>query len=510
MHRIIIVILILVLIIYYLYKKNNENYVSIPQNNQAIINDIYSIIVSNTTQNPNQMIVTNKITQDVSATQLTIGNNLSTQKIIGNNIKANVITSESVNFINDNKLIVNAVCDFSNNCLSVTELNNLNYLVNPKIHRMYFPDASNCIIFEKLNFITIGFNNQYSILGTTTGKVITTDTTPSATVNPFLYNTDKIGYYCTPQANNDSDNNMGFVVNIPTPAQLGFTPSVLWIEVYNLNEGGKSFQVSDGVNFSVKIGSYRNNYNIMRPDGGISSNLFNLDKNSYWFSIPFDYNTISSQKILYVSRYVSESGDFKICGLAFTTNPWNHFSVPILSIRWNLNNTISDMRGPLSITTNISSNEFSIYLNTSGKTNKSNIIVRIPVVNSGKDKVLYLISTNEGTYSVDVIKGVYIFTNPNIHPSIASTTKDLTTATTADTFDNPMVKLTNFSASFNNPFSRNSNSSNYRRYTATIIPKQYITSNFIIIGMQYPYSISTGWSWSTTRIKEMGTHDLLM
>jgi len=515
MHRIIVIILLLLLIIYYLYMKKKESYVTIPTQHQNMVKDIYSIVLSDKQINPNGISINNRIQQDISASNLTIGQNLKTNNIRGNIIKSNFITAETVSFIDKNIIVAENICDQNNNCLQQEDIENLNYLLNPKRNRMYFADASNCKIFDNLSDITIG--KTFAILGATSGT-LTLDASPrpsppSATVNPFLYNTDKNGFYYTPQANYDSSNNTGFVINIPTPSQLGFQPEVLWVEIYNLYPGGKSFQVSDGANFSVKTGTYYNNYNIIRPDGGISTNSYNLNQNSYWLPIPFNYDTIQSQKKLYISRYICDSSELRICGIAFSTNPWNHLPVTALSVYWNLNRLQSDARTTLTRTPDATgevdaNDEWSIFLNTYGPSKLSNLIVRIPIVNNNKDKILYLISSNDINYGLDTIKGVYIFTNPNVHPSIASTTKDLTKATATDTNDNPMYKLNNFSPSFDNPFARSFNSSNYKRYLATIIPKERITSNFIIIGLQFPVSFAN-YGWSNTRFKEIGTHDLL-
>jgi hypothetical protein len=173
---------------------------------------------------------------------------------------------------------------------------------------------------------------------------------------------------------------------------------------------------------------------------------------------------------------------------------------------YNTNKLLTDSRysSPAMLTDNVIWNtEYVTWRNTSGPANPSNIIVRIPIVNSGRDKILYLVTHNDNWN--ENMKAVFIFEKPNIQPTI-SNTKDLTTATFNDISNNPMIRLDNFTTTFNNPFSRHYNSSVYNRYIGTVIPSNLIKTDYIILGLQLPVALDST-SLMGTRIKHIGTHD---
>jgi len=329
------------------------------------------------------------------------------------------------------------------------------------------------------------------------------------TGRPFFVN-NKVGYYYDPQSNNDASNNIGFIINIPTPNQLGFVPSVLWVEVYNFSI--IQMQISDGEFFTNQHILNQNNYNMYGPDGNITQNLYNqINQNNdtiqpVWIPMPFNYNTISSSKRLILSRAYANIQYLYISGIAFSTNPWNHLTLHALNIKYNTNKLLTDSRYsyPAMLTENdIKNTEYVTWRDTSGPTNPSNIIVRIPIVNSGRDKILYLVTHND-TWNENM-KAVFIFEKPNLQPTI-SNTKDLTIATFNDISNNPLIRLDNFTTTFNNPFSRHYNSSVYNRYIATVIPSNLIKTNYIIVGLQLPVALDST-SLMGTRIKHIGTHD---
>lgn len=505
MHRIIIVILILVLFIYYLYNKKKESYDTIPSQYQTSLNNIYSLILNNQLIPINSVQVTNTLQQNISGSILSVGTNISTSRLNVTNLKVNNLTTSTIRMEETDQLkpiIVNNICNENNVCLTQKNIDMFNLLENPILNRMYLSDASNCKIFNNLN--SIKYQNQdniFKILGVTIGRNIVIEADGS---KPFFVN-NKVGYYYSTQANTDGSNNIGFTIYVPTPSQLGFTPAVLWVEVYDCY--ALIIQITDDAGF-INFHAYdQNNYNIYAPDGNITQNLFNVNNQPIWIPMPFNYNTISSSKRLILSRvFANLEKQFKISGIAFTTNPWNHLILSSIAITYNSNKLLTDSRylSPEMLTdVSIWNNDYISWRNTTGPTNPSNIIVRIPIVNSGSDKILFLV-TNNDTFN-ETMKAVYIFEQPNIQPTI-SNTKDLTTATINDISNNPMIKLDNFTTSFNNPFSRHYNSSVYNKYIGTVIPSNLIKTDYIIVGLQLPVALNSTLLVGT-RIEHIGTHD---
>jgi hypothetical protein len=503
--RIIIIIIILLLLIYYLYNKNKEYYTIISDEYQDSISNIYSLILNNQLMPINSIKVSKTLDQDINGTKLNVGTNiiaktLNTTNLKVNNLIANAITMEESNI--SEPIVVNNICDTNNNCLTKTDINMLNLLENPIINRMYLSDALNCKIFNNLNLIKYENQNSFKILSVGLGKNLMQDLTSK----PFFVN-NKIGLFYDPQNGLDALNNIGFNIYIPTPNQLGFIPSVLWVEVYSTSI--IVMQISDGVNFTNQHILNQNNYNIISPDGNITQNLYKVNDQPMWIPMPFNYDTILQSiegKRLILTRTDASNNPLRISGMAFSTNPWNHLNLHAFNIMNNTYKLLNDMRknSPAMATgSEILNSEYTIFRNTTGPTNPSNIIVRIPVINSGSDKILYLITHND--IRNENMKAVYIFQKSDVQPTI-SNSKDLTTATFNDISNNPMIRLDNFTTTFNNPFSRHYNSSVYNRYIGTVIPSNLITSNFIIVGLQLPIAINTH-PLVGTRIKNIGTHD---
>lgn len=503
MHRIIIIILLLLLLIYYLYNSKKEYYESVSSQYQNSVNNIYSLLLNNQRIPINSVQVSNTLEQDINGTRLNIDSNIFGRTLNTTNLRVGNLTTNTISMEESNiskPIIVNNICNTNDVCLTQTDIDMLNLLENPILNRMYLSDPSNCKIFNNLNLIKFANqDNLFRILSVSVGKNLVQD----LTAKPFFIN-NKVGFYYDPQADTDAGNNTGFNIDIPTPNQLGFIPSVLWVEVYNSSI--IVMKISDGANFTNQHILNQNNYNLIAPDGNITQNLYNLNNQPVWVPMPFNYNTISSTKRLILSRVYAATESFKISGIAFSTNPWNHLNLHALTIMYNSNRLLYDLRSgspEMSTDNEIWNTEYIIYRNTSGPTNPSNIIIRIPIVNSGRDKILYLITHNDAWN--ENMKAVYIFENPNLQPRIP-TTKDLTTATFDDIANNPMIRLDNFTTTFNNPFSRHYNSSVYNRYIGTVIPSNLIKTNYILVGLQLPIALNTT-ALMGTRIKHIGTHD---
>lgn len=499
----IILILILVLIIYYLHNQRKESYVNIPSEYQNSVRNIYSLILNNQRVPINSIQVPNTIQQDINGIRLNVERNINANRLVTTNLKTDnlaisMVTMEEANITKP--IIVNNICDQNNNCLTQTNIKMLNLLENPILNRMYFSDASNCRIFNNLNLIRSATqDNTFKILGVTIGRNLVQD----RDTKPFFVN-NKVGYTYEQQANTDASGNIGFTIQVPTPSQLGFVPSILWVEVYNSSI--LQIQITDDASFTNQHVFNSNDYNLIAPDGNITQNLYIQYNQPVWIPMPFNYNTISPTKRLILSRAFANTDRFKISGIAFSTNPWNNLIMHALAIMYNSNKLSGDLRynNPAMLTGSSTSNsEYVAWRETSGPTNPSNIIVRIPVINSGVDKILYLITHNDAWN--ENMKAVYIFQNPDVQPTIPNN-KDLTTVTPAETASNPMIRLDNFTTTFSNPFSRHYNSSLYNRYIGTVIPSNLIKSNYIIIGLQLPVAFNAT-STLGTYIKHIGTHD---
>ena len=106
--------------------------------------------------------------------------------------------------------------------------------------------------------------------------------------------------------------------------------------------------------------------------------------------------------------------------------------------------------------------------------------IRIPIIKSGKNKLLYFVTLNYGSHM------------ESLQVSIVDSNSNL-------------VKLPNLRTTYSNPFARHFNSKIYNIYRATIIPDSLIIPdsfgrNFITINLFAP-------SGTEFWFKELGTHD---
>ena len=104
--------------------------------------------------------------------------------------------------------------------------------------------------------------------------------------------------------------------------------------------------------------------------------------------------------------------------------------------------------------------------------------IQIPFVNSGKDKIFYVIEHNSSW-----------------GPGVLMTNIQQT--------DGTYKQLGGLFTSFNNPFSRHFNSKLYQRYYGVIVPKNLLPTdkNFITIRIDMPTGLSD------LLVREVGTHD---
>lgn len=489
---------------------------------------------------------------------INISNNITVPNIKTTDLSSNKIIAHNINILNID-LSKNKIClrdtlhCIDPNLIKINSINSNNSVYN----NMYLPDEQHCEIFEPGPFRDLSHNyipssilsqfgygkliNSYAtparndisgnidisglpklaISNVLTGNYYITGTT--ATAPPFSF--PKPAYYFLPSTatssigteQKDYDNSVGFKITIPK--NLPFTCQVIWIQVplYNTGLGkNRSFRatytdINDiDPNLDVVYSTHKSGYtNYYMPDGSDynSINSFNYYEYTQWVPIPINYSQMDASGSLYLRRNRTEVRDstinslFMISGIAFTTNPWNCCKIPAFCIHYNLN------QNPNYDDNNIS-NQSTTY-NYDNVTDYVTIdstlfYTKIPIINNGKDKLLYLNIVNYETVNINLASVYVCNTDPNLSNlllknSIFEQTNNYTTLVN----NNLVQKLNNFATSYDNPFARFFNSHKNNRYIATIIPSNMITNNFIFVVLQS--QITTG---SSLSIREIGTHDL--
>jgi hypothetical protein len=248
--------------------------------------------------------------------------------------------------------------------------------------------------------------------------------------------------------NSEPDSN-GALVTIPA----GF--DTVWIRV--LGDRWNAVHVwglDHGAELGLWVGGNRQG-DPYCPDGSLSDGTNTTHE---WLPIYVGF----SGRIVLVSKPNTDK-EFWLSGLAFTANPWAHAAQSGVAFVWGLNggDTIN-WEGVWG-----SDVDCSVSPQTRSR-------LMVPFVNSGRDKLLYVIGENN---------------DPN---RLAH--------------DGVLVNGTNVGrlrASFDNPFARHWNSKMYERYAAVIVPASLITkSGFATV------QIDLGHQSENFKFREIGTHDL--
>jgi len=562
MRIIYITIFILIIVIIFLYKKkiSQEHFDSTNSFSQE---GLYNILSSYNTIQIDNSTPTNNILGSLDLNgKIDISNNISVSNIITNDISSNNITSNNIQ-LRTIDLARYKICLKNTKYCVNPNLINLYSKINsndPVFNNMYLPDALNCEIFEPNSFRDTSHNYIPKRILSQFGYGIDASSYIKPTINDISGNIDindlpqlavsnlltigrnnyitgitsnlqpyvfpKPAYYFLPatatnvggHAQIDYDNSVGFKISIPP---LPFKCKVVWIQVplyypaIGINgRKNRSFRVTytssldnpivDYVYSTHKVG----NTSYYMPDG---SDYNGIDSSYYyeytqWVPIPINYDQMPTDKALYLRRNRTEIGDstanslFMISGIAFSTNPWNHCKISAYCIHYDLNrrpnnaNTNRNISNPATIYDTDSSSDF---IKIDGKL----FSTKLPVINNGKDKILYL-NILKDKKNIN-LNSVYIST---VDPVISSSTGmfEITDSYNNLVINNQIQKLDNFATSYDNPFARFFNSHAYNRYIATIIPATIITSDFVYVILQS--QITSG---SSLTIREMGTHDLI-
>ena len=251
--------------------------------------------------------------------------------------------------------------------------------------------------------------------------------------------------------NNEADGN-GAKVTIPA----GY--DTVWLRVLGDRWNVIRAYFADGER--EQLGSWtggRRSANSYAPDGTLADGYA---ASHQWVPIP----TRRAGQLALISRPNTDK-DFWISGLAFSKNPWGHAAQSALGYHWKVNGGDAtgwgddDWNGDTRATIGA----------------KTKLVLKVPVVPSGRDKLLYLIEHNSNW-------------NGTIHTAITVGGKP----------------IERFMATYDNPFSRHWNSKSYERYIATRIPKDYIPNGAryldVIIDMSKQDNV--------INFREIGTHDL--
>lgn len=438
--EILILILILLTIIIYLHSRK-ENFDS----NIALqtISSMYN----------NKKILSNNL----EISQKAIINDLSTRYINSEELESEKINSQ---IINSQKITSPLLCFNNNKCLTEATINTILLASSPIINYMYLP--TQCIIWSNLKSY---INNDIKTVNTTFDMTYNNSKWPANDQNSkFIYST-------TTKSTRES-NNTGIEITIPQPPSgSNYDYNVLWVQT--TNNMWQTFKVFTR-NPYTSYGKYAvglEKLNNISPDGAIHNERWDY---FVWYPVPFK---MSADRKIMINNFRS-GGECWYSGFAFSTNPWNHCKLSALSIHWQTN---KDIEGDIDNTNPAITWHSDIWNNQPLAKFNSNTEpeFKIPFVNSGNDKVFYIIEHNN-SWGPGII-------NVSIQNSDGTN----------------YTSLGGLYDSFNNPFARHHNSVNFQRYLGVIIPNNLLPSNinFITIKLSIPYEL-IGFHF-----REVGTHD---
>ena len=245
----------------------------------------------------------------------------------------------------------------------------------------------------------------------------------------------------------------GAFVNVPN------NMNVIWLRVLSDRWFNVKVYTEDGVDIGTFATGF-NHLNKYAPDGGSGDSYHNVHD---WMAIPVPK---AGKYILVPGNKKNDGGtDTWISGIAFSTNPWNHAYNSAIAYHWAVNEGTtlaweSDNwnSGPLAQIKHPNKN-----------------ILYIPVVPSGKDKLLYLVEHNNNWDGI-------------MHQGIK--VED--------------VQIERFRTTWDNPFARHHNSKMYSRFVATRVPEK-LTKGKRFLKVEIDSSLSN----HNIYIREAGTIDFI-
>lgn len=500
----IFIIIFLLIIVNYLYKKNQINYK----------NEYFGSLLETTVTQYN---INKSNTFDGSRIQIKPSNTLNIQS----DLSANIISAFDISATNINTTILPIN---SNDIYNKISLNTQNTKIISEIkeetiiqHFNTYNNTKNYYTYDPVKtYIYDDIATYNNISGYTNGHDAS-GWFGSLTLDSSGYNTNftrdvSVNRVYTFNWENSGDGNWGgqHIYQItPNTSYRGIQLSVpqfcnvLWIGLlsYNIENRHNYFSICDINNICYGIyGAGRNMESNIAPGGVIATNPY--DSWITWVAIPLYWLNVSAtatdNKVILNCYYPANTPSIWITKCAFSSNPWNHCSLLSSAIYYNLNcikrlpsnNPYANFNIPLESTPNLvwdgTTNDW-YGTNIVKITANTNAIIRIPIIKSGKNKILYFVTLNQNA-EVE-----------SLQVSLVG-------------LDQSLSKLPNLRTTFSNPFSRHFNSKRYNLYMATIIPdssivldqinRSFVTINrsFVTINLFSPIGCDF---W----FKEIGTHD---
>jgi len=341
--------------------------------------------------------------------------------------KTQVVVSEEENVVSDKKSKPRVSENFAND-------NNI------RNNYMYYPEET--IIYHDV-FEALG--KAFGKSGNPTGWDETTHTKANLFNGRSII---RLGGHTKPLAFPN-----GAFVNVPN------NMNVIWLRILS----DRWFNVKVYTEGGVDIGTFAaglNHLNKYAPDGGSGDSYHTLHT---WMAIPVPK---AGKYILVPGNKKNDGGtDTWISGIAFSTNPWNHAYNSVVAYHWAVNEGTQ--------LTWESDNWHSAPIAQIMKSKKN--ILYIPVVPSGKDKLLYLVEHNNHWDGI-------------MHQGIK--VED--------------VQIERFRTTWDNPFARHHNSKMYSRFVATRVPER-LTKGKRFLKVEIDSSLSD----HNMYIREAGTIDFI-
>jgi len=255
--------------------------------------------------------------------------------------------------------------------------------------------------------------------------------------------------------NGVQSNGNGILVDIPT----GY--NVLWLRV--LGDRWTTFRVSpqdatSPANFQdwteVYAAGFRN-LNKIAPDGAGTDSQWNVHE---WVPIPL--RATGTYMV-----YSAQNSDAWLSGIGYGKNIWNHAVNAAVAFLWQLNPGTGNIGW---VGENWNSDQLAYF--PAG----SNVEVSVPVIFTGKDKLIYIVEHNNNWQG-------------NQHGNV---------------FINGQ-QVERFRTTFQNPFAVHNNGKLFNRYIATVVPASLIQSTDKFVRLRIDM---TGTN-NHIHFREIGTHD---
>ena len=269
--------------------------------------------------------------------------------------------------------------------------------------------------------------------------------------------------------NNDADGN-GAVVTLPD----GY--DTVWVRLLNDRWNVIKAYILEGDALNQDLGLWAGGARAhsICPDGSISdsdgtdaTHTANRHNHHQWFAVPVG----RAGRIALISKQGTENGLW-ISGVAFSRNPWAHATQSAAGYHWGLNGTESGVRLAFIHHGDI----YGSFLNP------ANLALQVPVLPSGRDKLLYVINPHyllaeSARYDCDV---QHTMVSVNGQP------------------------VGRFMATYDNPFARHWNTMPACAYSAVRVPAELIRPGDRYLKVQ----IDTSKQVDIFAFRELGTHDL--